>query len=318
MKLIVTVDTECDMPGWQVQPTPTVKNIRALPRLQEICDRHGVAPTYLVTHPVATQPESVSVLKELRDHSEIGTHLHPWTCPPFDGEDTTRVSYQKDYTPERQREKLEVLTRAIQDNFSVQPTSHRAGRFGVDGVGLTILQEMGYLVDSSVAPLTDLRADGGPDYRDAPHVTYRPSANDITRAGELGILQVPVSVSLTRKMPALLRKCYVRLPGALKIRGLLSKDYLGFLDLFWLYPTQYEVDEMTRAARTLRRLNAEAWVVFLHSSELEPGMSPYTHTPEEVDTVLGRIDDFLGWALSEGGAEGCTLSDFARSWSNEH
>jgi hypothetical protein len=91
--LVVTVDTEEDMPGWRVQPVPRVENAAALPRLQRVCEKHGLAPTYLVTHPMATQEPARGILRELAAHAEIGTHLHAWTCPPFDGERPDRVSY---------------------------------------------------------------------------------------------------------------------------------------------------------------------------------------------------------------------------------
>ncbi|MCB9881528.1 MAG: hypothetical protein H6834_07045 [Planctomycetes bacterium] len=302
------------MPGWRVQPAPTVRNIRALPKLHEVCERHGVSPVYLVTHPVATQAESVAVLRELAPHSEIGAHLHAWTCPPTDGEDVARVSYQKDYPRERQRAKLEELTRVIEASFGVRPTSHRAGRFGIDGVGLELLAELGYEIDSSIAPLKDCREDGGPDFRDCGPRAYFPSRADARKPGDLPILELPVSATLTRRLPRAVQSAYVRLPRWTRVRGLLSKDFLGWLDLFWIYPTQYTVPEMVRAAETLRRMGAEAWVVFLHSSEFEPGMSPYTHSTEDVEGVLDRLDGFLSWARGEGSARASTLTDFARTY----
>lgn len=307
--LVVTIDTEEDMPGWQVQPTPRVTNAAALPRLQRVCEEHGLEPTYLVTHPMATQDPARGILKELAAHAEIGAHLHAWTCPPFDGELTDRVNYQKDLSRARQREKLLRLGDAIEQGLGVHPTSHRAGRFGLDEVGFEVLEELGYLVDSSVAPLIDLRADGGPDYRGAPLAPYAPRRGAWLRAGEpRPLLEVPVGIALTRALPSPLRWAYLHSPRALKLRGLLSKDYLGWIDLFWLYPTQYAVAEMQRAALALRRAGSAVWTLFLHSSELEPGQSPYTRSAEEVDRLLQRIDEFLAWALGVGGAKPARLS----------
>jgi peptidoglycan/xylan/chitin deacetylase (PgdA/CDA1 family) len=307
--LVVTIDTEEDMPGWQVQPTPRVTNAAALPRLQRVCEKHGLEPTYLVTHPMATLDPARGILKELAAHAEIGAHLHAWTCPPFDGERTDRVNYQKDLSRERQREKLLRLGAAIEQELGVRPTSHRAGRFGLDEVGFEVLEELGYLVDSSVAPLIDLRADGGPDYRAAPLVPYAPRRGAWLRAGAARpLLEVPVGIALTRALPAPLRWAYLHSPRALKLRGLLSKDYLGWIDLFWLYPTQYAVAEMQRAAHALRRAGSAVWTLFLHSSELAPGQSPYTRSAEEVDRLLERIDEFLAWALGAGGAKPARLS----------
>ncbi|MBK9383338.1 MAG: hypothetical protein IPN34_00735 [Planctomycetes bacterium] len=307
--LVVTVDTEEDMPGWQVQPTPRVRNAAALPRFHALCEKHGVAPTYLVTYPMATQDPARGILRELAPHAEIGSHLHAWTCPPFDGERSDRVSYQKDLSLARQREKLLRLGEAIERELRVRPTSHRAGRFGLDEAGFALLEELGYVVDSSVAPRIDLRADGGPDYRSAPLAPYAPRAGAWLKAGAARpLLEVPVGVALTRALPAPLRWAYLHSPRALKLRGLLSKDYLGWVDLFWLYPTQYAVGEMQRAALALRAQGSAVWTLFLHSSELSPGESPYTRSAEEVDRLFERIDEFLAWALGPGGAKAARLS----------
>lgn len=307
--LVVTIDTEEDMPGWQVQPTPRVSNATALPRLQRVCEKHGLEPTYLVTYPMATQEPARSILRELAAHSEIGTHLHAWTCPPFDGERVDIVNYQKDLSRERQREKLLRLGGAIESELGVHSLTHRAGRFGLDEVGFDLLEELGYTVDSSVAPLIDLRADSGPDYRGALQRPYAPRPGSWLRAGATRpLLEVPVGIALTRALPAPLRWAYLHSPRALKIRGLLSKDYLGWVDLFWLYPTQYGVAEMKRAAEALRGAGSSVWTLFLHSSELSPGQSPYTRSEEEVDSLLLRIDEFLGWALGVGGAKAARLS----------
>ena len=42
-----------------------VRNAERLPALQALFDEYGVRPTYLVTHEMATRPESAAVLREL-------------------------------------------------------------------------------------------------------------------------------------------------------------------------------------------------------------------------------------------------------------
>ena len=56
--LAFTIDVEEDMPDWGITDPITVSNVQALPRLAELCARHGVRPTYLCTYPVATQASS--------------------------------------------------------------------------------------------------------------------------------------------------------------------------------------------------------------------------------------------------------------------
>ena len=69
-----------------------VKNAERLPALQALCDEYGVRPTYLVTHEMATRPESAPILRGLArsGRCEIGAHLHPWSSPPFRPEDLRR------------------------------------------------------------------------------------------------------------------------------------------------------------------------------------------------------------------------------------
>ena len=41
----------------------TLNNIRRIPRLQDLFDKYGMLPTYLVTYPVASDEESVKILR---------------------------------------------------------------------------------------------------------------------------------------------------------------------------------------------------------------------------------------------------------------
>ena len=63
---------------------PTFENLYALPTLHALFRRHGVRPTYVITHPVATDPRSADVLRALRETGtcEIGAHHHAWETPP--------------------------------------------------------------------------------------------------------------------------------------------------------------------------------------------------------------------------------------------
>ena len=63
MHLLVGIDTEGDN-QWDAAAriTQTFDNIYALPRLHALFARHGVRPTYVITHPVATDPRSAAAL----------------------------------------------------------------------------------------------------------------------------------------------------------------------------------------------------------------------------------------------------------------
>ncbi len=68
LTLLVGIDTEGDN-QWSADARrhPTFENIYALPRLHALFARWGVRPTYLVTHPVATDPRSAAVLRSVAD-----------------------------------------------------------------------------------------------------------------------------------------------------------------------------------------------------------------------------------------------------------
>ncbi|HVS20115.1 MAG TPA: hypothetical protein VMT18_16040 [Planctomycetota bacterium] len=318
--LVFTIDVEEDMPDWGITDPITVENVDALPRVHELCARQGVRPTYLCTYPVATMPSSVKVLRALhaRGDCEIGTHMHAWNTPPFGavpgraGDERRHTYYQFELGPERFRAKLEVLHQALGELAGEAPRSFRAGRFGIDAATLLELLPLGYEVDSSVTPLTGPVAARGPDFRNAPQHPYRPARDDVTRPGELPIVEIPVSVSLTRRVPRLVRSTFLRLPQATHLRGLLSRDFLGWLDFAWLYPARFDLELMGAAARTLVEGGAPILNVFLHSSELVDGRSGRVRDGAELEQVYGRLDGLFRLCREEFGARPCTLLEAGR------
>jgi hypothetical protein len=319
--LALTIDVEEDMPGWKIATPVTAANVSALPRLAELCARLGVLPTYLCTHPVVTLPESAATLRALarRGGCELGTHLHPWTTPPYGsvpgraGDERAHAYYLSELPAERFRAKLEVLHAAVGELAGSAPRSFRAGRFGLGAAALRELVTLGYAADTSVTPLAEHTADGGPDFRAAPEHPYRPSRDDVRVPGDLPIIEIPVSIGLTRALPRALRRAYVHLPQSLRLRGLLSRDHLGWLDFAWLYPVRFEHAEMTRVARTLVAGGARVLNVFLHSSELFPGVSGRVRTAADVEGVFTRLEGLLTFCRAELAAEPVTLADAARA-----
>ena len=132
--LLVGIDTEGDN-QWDAAARldQRFENIYALPRLHALFAQHGVRPTYVITHPVATDERSVEVLRRLQDGGdcEIGAHHHTWETPPCsDGRHPGATR-----TPRRCRcaqfaAQLEALTEAIERAVGRRPVSYRSGRFG--------------------------------------------------------------------------------------------------------------------------------------------------------------------------------------------
>ena len=78
MHLLVGIDTEGDN-QWDAaaRPNQTFENIYALPRLHALFARHGVRPTYVITHPVATDPRSADVLRAARRRRRLRDRRTP-------------------------------------------------------------------------------------------------------------------------------------------------------------------------------------------------------------------------------------------------
>jgi hypothetical protein len=319
--LLFTVDVEEDMPGWEITDPITVHNVAALPRLAEMCSELGVLPTYLCTYPTVTNKESAAILRLLyrRGDCEIGTHLHPWNTPPFNGvpgragDERKHAYYQYELGPARFRAKLKVLHEAVGHTSGSGPVAFRAGRFGIDAATLRELIPLGYEVDSSVTPLEEHRQDHGPDFRTAPQHPYRPALEDITKPGDLPIVEIPVSVGLTRNVPPFLQRAFVYLPKVAHVRGLLSRDYLNVIDFAWLYPARFDVELMKKAARALMDGGCPVLNVFVHSSELVAGASGRVQTHANVEACFAGIRSILEYCLEEFEAEPCTLSGAARA-----
>ncbi|MFN0206804.1 MAG: hypothetical protein ACKVS6_10905 [Planctomycetota bacterium] len=324
-RVLLTIDVEEDMPSWKITNPTTTTNAAALPALQKLCNEIGIRPTYLCNYPPVTQRDSARIIKTLAKSGrcEIGAHLHPWNTPPYNGipgrrvDETTVAYYMNDLGPALIRPKIATVTNAIANLVGMSPASFRAGRFGMDGPTLAVLPEFGYKVDTSVTPLAEHTKDGGPDFRMAPALPYHPSRIDICKPGDVPIVEIPVSIALTRKVPRSVQNAYIRIPQKIRLRGLLSKDFLNIVDFAWLYPVRFDLPEMIRAADTLVASGSPVLNIFYHSSELVPEMSGAVATQADADRGIARLRGILEYCIQRLGAVPMTLTEAGReceSW----
>jgi hypothetical protein len=176
---IITIDVEGDN-LWSKPRVPTTRNAECLPRFQELCERHGFAPSYLVNYEMATCPSMVEFGRDViaRGSGEIGMHLHAWDTPPLydlTGDDHHHQPYLVEYPPEVIEQKVATMTGLLEDTFGVKMRSHRAGRWGFDERYARLLLEHSYMVDCSVTPhvswrgtMGDPKGNGGSDYSGFP------------------------------------------------------------------------------------------------------------------------------------------------------
>jgi hypothetical protein len=307
--LCVIVDTEADFDwtGPFSREGYDVRSIAGLGRVQAILDRHGVRPTYLVDYPVATDATAVRLLRELRDEDrcDIGVQLHAWTTPPFDELLCERNSYGSNLPLAMQRAKLERLVAAARASFGTEPRVFKAGRYGLADDGAELLEEFGFLVDTSVLPFTDLREGHGPSFLGVPD---RPFWFGRERA----MLELPV----TRNFTGLLRHL---LPGAihrtadsrfgrrLRLPGVFAR--LGLLDRLTLTPEGMSLDDMCRLARGLVGDGRRVLTLSFHSPSLAPGNTPYVRSEAELDAFLQRLDRFIAFFHEQLGGQSLTAME---------
>jgi peptidoglycan/xylan/chitin deacetylase (PgdA/CDA1 family) len=315
MHLLVGIDTEGDN-QWDAaaRANQRFENIYALPRLHALFARHGVRPTYVITYPVATDPPSVAVLRELqaRGDCEIGAHHHAWETPPCTADDVRRHPYAASLPLTQFEDQLASLTDAIGAAVGQRPVSYRSGRFGFSAAHVSALERLGYLVESSVAPLFYEAHKLGPDFVEAPLRPYFLAYDSATEPGSSGVLEVPVSAALNRRWPASLQHLYARAPRPYTTKRVLRK--LGIARVRWLRPSYSSLDDMKTLARDLAGTGEPVLNLLFHSSEAIVGGSPYNRTDAELQAFCDRLERFFEFAATELHAVPATFSEFRRAY----
>jgi peptidoglycan/xylan/chitin deacetylase (PgdA/CDA1 family) len=315
MHLLVGIDTEGDN-QWDAaaRANQTFENIYALPTLHALFARHGVQPTYVITHPVACDRRSADVLAQLLagGDCEIGAHHHAWETPPFSPADVKRHPYASSL-PRRQFEaQLESLTVAITRAVGRRPVSYRSGRFGFSSDHVAALEAAGYLVESSIAPLFYEAHKGGPEFVAAPPGPYFLAYDSAVEPGSSNVLEVPVSAGLNRRVPRAIARLYARAPRPYTTKRVLRA--LGILRMRWLRPSYSSLEDMCALARDLVRRDVPVLNLLFHSSEAIVGGSPYNRTQGELDAFCDRLDRFLAYATGELTAVPVTFAAFREQY----
>ena len=315
MHLLVGIDTEGDN-QWDAaaRANQRFENIYALPRLHALFARHRVCPTYVITYPVATDARSVDVLRALQDGGgcEIGAHHHAWETPPCTPEDVRRHPYAANLPLGQFEDQLARLTDAIEAAVARRPVSYRSGRFGFAAAHVAALERLGYLVESSVAPLFYEAHKNGPDFVEAPLTPYFLSYDSATRPGTSGVLEVPCSAALSRRLPRRLQYLYARAPWPYTTKRVLRK--LGVARVRWLRPSYSSLADMISLARDLAQANEPVLNLLFHSSEAIVGGSPYNRTDAELGAFCDALERFFEYAIGTLKATPVTFAEFRQAY----
>ena len=304
--LVVVVDTEEEF-DWSApfdSNSRSTMNILCQPLAQAVMDQYGAVPTYVVDYPVANTPEAVSVLRAIADDGrcEIGAHLHPWVCPPYEERVDEFHSFPGNLPPALEHEKLVRLTARIEDAFGVRPTIYKAGRYGLGAATFATIRELGYRVDASVVPHTDFSGAGGPDF------TGFPASPFVQRDG---LVELPLSVHFVGALAASGPFVYPRLTrGVAKgVRAAGIAARLHLVERLRLSPEGHSLSDMKRQTRAALARGERYFMLTYHSSTLFPGATPYAPGEAERDAFLGALEGYLAFFLGECGGQVMRVSE---------
>jgi glycosyltransferase involved in cell wall biosynthesis len=310
--LCAVVDTEeqFDWRGPFSRHNVCVSAIDALHLAQALFERHGLRPAYLLDHPVATSARARDLIGGwLRaGRCEIGAQLHPWVNPPHAEETSAVHSFPGNLPPWLERRKLEALGDAIAEGFGAQPRIYKAGRYGLGASTAAILETLGYAVDTSALPHTDLRFKGGPDLRG---FTARP----FLFGEERQLLQLPVTRGFVGRANSRCARLFALVEGETRLAGLArgALARTGLIDRVTLTPEGIGLAQMKALTRALLARGQRVFVLSFHSPSLEPGHTPYVADAAARGAFLGRIEAYLDFFLGElGGAPATPLGLHAR------
>ncbi|MBU2590513.1 MAG: hypothetical protein ABIJ24_02395 [Nitrospinota bacterium] len=319
--LIISIDTEVD---WFDKATNRLENLKCLDTLTSLFDRYGMKPTYLVTYEVTQNERAVKKLKGLQDSGrcEIGSHLHVWSTPPFKNQNNFGVDeemiegIQSELDDNVFYAKIETLHETIGNSFGRYPTSHRAGRWGIDERTIEWLSRNNYLVDSSICPLTDWTKEKGisknirVNSMEAPNHPYRPSMTDITKKGgennAFDLLEIPVTA-----IPANPIFGNYSTKTSKKVNSLFKG--LGFrVHKNILFRPSHRMPSVTfrKISEHLFGGNGTFFNMMFHSNETHSGTSPYSKNMRRYSSLMKRLEASLK-AAAAAGLKGVTLSEAA-------
>lgn len=306
--LVVVLDTEEEFDWSQPfdQSSRSVTAIQGLIPLQTMFEDVGIRPTYVIDHPVATQPESASVLGGFsrRGVAEVGAHLHPWVTPPHSEQVNVFNSYGGNLDPALEQAKLESLVEAIEQNVGVRPRTFKAGRYGVGRQTLIALRELGFTTDLSTSPGFNWSGDGGPDFRGYPNYPY-------WIPGEPAILEIPTTGGHFGPLrwigPAIDPTSNDGSTGNPLLASFLRR--LRLSRRVMLSPEGSKLWELQSLAEALLEGGEQVLTLSFHSPSVVPGHTAFVRNDNERSVFVSTIRSFAEWLFRRHNARGMTAAE---------
>jgi hypothetical protein len=301
--LFVVVDTE-EAFDWSAplsRQCTDVTAMRHIGRAQQLFDRFGIVPTYVIDYPVASKPEGSAPLVEFAStaRATIGAHLHPWVTPPHDEEVSRRNSFAMNLPAALEASKLATMVETIESVFGARPQVYKAGRYGIASRTLRTLSALGFTVDTSVNPHMNYAPEHGPDFRG---FDSRPCWLS------QGLLEIPCTTGFAGAAgPALgprLHAAALATPPQLRVVGILAR--LGLTNRIMLSPEGSTLEEMKAVTRTLTTCGVRTLTFSFHSPSVDPGHTPYVRSQADLGRFLQAIEQYFEFFFGELGGRTTT------------
>lgn len=306
-QFLVTVDTEeaFDWAGPFTRDQHSVSHIPAVMPFQELCDKHGVQPIYMVDYPVLTDPHSQDIFRALvrEKRAAIGAHLHPWVTPPFDDVVNRRNSYGCNLPEQVERDKLTLMLNTMNDVFGEMPKIFRAGRYGIGENTAEVLIECGIPFDSSVRSFFDYSAEGGPDFGVS---SVRPYW---IRPGQLA--ELPLTSVFVGPLRRFAPRLFGRDSNPAKMRGVLARS--GLLSRIAFTPEGVDSRAMKKGIDRAVADGLPLLNLSFHSPSLEPGNTSYVQNTAEQAAFMAWWDDILSY-LAQKSVRATTLDELSAAF----
>lgn len=289
---IITVDTEGD-DVWSCKSKknslliPETKNACRLIRFQQLCEKYGFYPTYLVDYEMAKSPAFIELGRDIlkRNVGEIGMHMHAFSTPPFYELRDMRgrgLAFAGEYPTKILFQKMDYMTKTLQDTFQVRISSHRGGRWYLDKKILKALERLDYSVDCTVTPginWQSSRGQTGASYGS----NYKKSITRPYRIKETKLWELPVTITKRLRF------------GAIK-----GKNFSVEIKDVWMRPDGKNLDDMIWIVNKNRRSLTNYIEFMIHSSELMEGENPTFQTVEEIEILYRHMDILFSHLKKEG------------------
>ena len=181
---------------------------------------------------------------------------------------------------------------------------YKAGRYGLGRSTAGLLENEGFLVDTSLIPRTRYTDAGGPNFA---KFDYGPFWFGKRRR----LLELPVTRALTgllaNAVPGLYDLTERKAFRSMRAAGLLART--GLMERITLSPEGSDLPAMRRLMRTLLKRGERIFTFSYHSPSLEPGNTPYVRSQHDLAVFLDRISGFLSFFRDELGGMFLTVKE---------